>query len=230
MRRFVIGNWKCYKSLADGQAWFDEFATLYKRTVDLSVVLAPSFVCLEGLADFLRGRQLDDVFLAAQDVSPFPKGAYTGAVAADMVRDLVDYVIIGHSERRRYFHETASDIVNKVNEATDAGLVPIVCIDKPEDLLKLTALQENDIEELIVAYGPVDALNFRIPQSPKEVAGAAAEIRRILPGRPIVYGGAIEMENAGKYADIDGISGLFVGESSLEAATFAAICKVLSAG
>lgn len=228
MRRFVIGNWKCYKSLADGQAWFDEFTALHEHFTDVSVVVAPSFVCLQGLANYLRGRQLDNVFLAAQDISPFPKGAYTGAVAADMVRELVDYVIIGHSERRRYFHETAQDIVNKVNEALDAGLIPVVCIDKPEELLKLSALQEMDSEEMIVAYGPVDALNFRIPQSQKEVAEAAVEISRILPGRTIVYGGAIGVENARQYADTDGISGLFVGDASLEAATFAAICKELS--
>ncbi len=228
MSRFVIGNWKSYKSLADATKWLEEFAVLYQPVPDLTVIIAPSFIYLDGLAGALRRTNLTNVFLAAQDISPFPKGAYTGAVAADMVRGLADYVIIGHSERRRYFHETVQDIINKVQETVDAGLVPIVCIDKPEELLQLKALQDMDCEKLIIAYSPVDALNFRIPQSPNEIAKAASEIARIEPARPIVYGGAVDVENAWQYAAVEGISGLFVGTASLAADSFAAICKGFS--
>jgi triosephosphate isomerase (TIM) len=228
MQRFVIGNWKSYKSLADARLWLDEFAVLYRPVSGLSVIIAPSFICLDGLAAALRESALPNVFLAAQDISPFPKGAYTGAVAADMVKGMVDYVIIGHSERRRYFHETHQDIVNKVSEAVDAGLAPIVCIDKPEELLQLGALQDMDCEKMIIAYGPVDALNFRIPESPNQVGKAAGLIARMGPARPIVYGGAVAVENARQYAAIAGISGLFIGTASLEASSLAAICKVFS--
>jgi triosephosphate isomerase len=228
MSRFVIGNWKSYKSLADATKWLEEFATLYRPVPGLSVIIAPSFIYLAGFADALRRSNLSDVSLAVQDISPFPKGAYTGAVAADMVKGMAEYVIIGHSERRRYFHETMQDIINKVQETIDAGLVPIVCIDKPEELLQLkAALQDmdSDSEKMIIAFSPVDALNFRIPQSPEEIVKAASEIARMEPARPIVYGGAVDVENARQYAALEGISGLFVGTASLEAASFAAICK-----
>lgn len=89
MKRFVIGNWKCHKTLADARSWFEEFARLYLPIPEVSVILAPSFVCMESISEYVRRLNLKDVFLAAQDISPFPKGAYTGAVAADMVKGMV---------------------------------------------------------------------------------------------------------------------------------------------
>jgi triosephosphate isomerase (TIM) len=229
MKRFLIGNWKSYKKLADARSWFDEFAGMYEPVQELSVILAPSFVCLDGLSEYVRGLDLQNVSLAAQDISPFPKGAYTGAVAADLVKGMVDYVIVGHSDRRRYFHETLQDVANKVNETADAGLVPIVCVDRPYAMSQLTALSDIDCEKMIIAYGPVDALNFRIPQAPKEVVEAADLISRAHPNRPVVYGGSIIPENARQYASLSGISGLFVGAASLEAASFAAIYQEIAA-
>lgn len=225
MKRFVIGNWKCHKTLADARSWFDTFAGIYQPIPDVSVILAPSFVCLDGISQYVRGLGLKGVALAAQDISSFPKGAYTGAVAADMVKGMVEYVIVGHSDRRRYFHETTQDIVNKVSEAVDAGFTPIVCVDESSFISQLTPLSDIDCEKMIIAYGPVDALNFRIPQSPEGVVKVAAQIGRFHPHRPIVYGGSVDPENAGRYANLPGLAGLFIGAASLEAASFAAICK-----
>ena len=228
MIRFVIGNWKCHKTLADARSWFDAFAGMYRPIPGVSVILAPSFVCMDGISGYVRGLALKGVSLAAQDISPFPKGAYTGAVAADMVKGMVEYVIVGHSDRRRYFHETTQDVVNKVSEAVDVGLTPIVCVDQPSALSQLSALNDIDCEKMIIAYGPVDALNFRIPESPENVARAAGQIARLHPHRPVVYGGSIDPENARQYANLPGIAGLFVGAASLEAASFAAICEAMA--
>jgi triosephosphate isomerase (TIM) len=194
----------------------------------VTVILAPSFVCIENISQYARGLGLKGVSLAAQDISPFPKGAYTGAVAADMVKGMVEYVIVGHSDRRRYFHETTQDVINKVNEAVDAGLIPVVCVDQPTLISQLGPLNDIDSENMIIAYGPVDALNFRIPQSPESVVRAVDEIAHLLPRRPVVYGGSIDPENARQYAHIPGIAGLFVGAASLDAASFATICKEMA--
>ena len=225
MQRYVIGNWKCHKSSDEGRRWFDRFSELYRPRQDVQVIVAPSMVSLESIAAHLAGLRLDNVFLAAQDISPFPKGSYTGAVAADMVRKMAGYVIIGHSERRRYFHETSQDVVNKVTEAADSGLVPIVCIDSAGALDQLAALADIECSKLLVAYTPVDALNFDIPESPAKVAEMVEYIRQKFPACPAVYGGALIPGNVRDYLQLSPLAGVFVGESSLDPDQFAGICN-----
>ncbi len=225
MKRYVIGNWKCHKDQQMARDWLDGFAEVYKPVVDVEVVIAPTFVCLEGVADYMQQLGLKNVSLAAQDISSFPKGAYTGAIAADLIKKMVDYVIIGHSDRRRYFHETSHDVANKFNETVDAGLIPIVCVDQPYAMSQLTALIDIDYDQMMIAYGPVDALNFRIPQSPDKVAEAAEFISKVLPKNPIVYGGSLLPENVHDYTTIEGLSGVFVGSASLEPEPFNAIIE-----
>lgn len=228
LRKYVVANWKSYKNVAEARRWLDEFAELYVPTDGVEVIIAPTFLCLEQVSAHLHSLQLKNVALAAQDVSPFPKGAYTGAVAADLLKDMVDYVIVGHSERRRYFHETINDIGNKVLESTDSGLTPIVCVDKPYAMSQLTSLGDIDSDAVILAYAPVDALNFRIPHPPEKVAEDVSFITEVHPRWPVIYGGALNVDNAGRYASVTGVAGLFVGSASLEAKSFAAIYKAVT--
>ncbi len=225
MKRYVIGNWKSNKTRNSAQEWFFEFADLYRPVDGLEVIVAPSFICLCSLSEYVQALNLKNFSLAAQDVSPFPKGSYTGAVAADMIRGMVDYVIIGHSERRRYFHETSQDTANKMSEAVDAGLKPIVCIDQPYAMSQLTALNDIDCDELLIAYGPTEAATTRIPEQPQRVLEATKFIRQVQSERSVVYGGSLLPENVEEYIRLDGLSGIFVGQSSLDARIFADICN-----
>lgn len=225
MKKYVIGNWKSNKGRKAAQEWFAEFADLYRPVDGLEVIIAPSFICLCSLSEYVQALELKQVSLAAQDVSPFPKGSYTGAVAADMFKGMVDYVIIGHSERRRYFHETSQDIANKMTETVDAGLAPIVCIDQPYAMSQLTALNDIDCDDLLIAYGPTEATTARIPESPERVVEAAKFISQVHPKTPVVYGGSLLPDNVDEYIALPQLSGVFVGESSLDAKTFAAICN-----
>jgi triosephosphate isomerase len=225
MTRYVIGNWKSHKSSDDGRRWFDKFAAIYRPHSEVQVIIAPSMVSLESIAQHLKELGLDNVSLAAQDISPFPIGSYTGAVAADLVKNLAGYAIIGHSERRRYFHETSQDVVNKVTEAADSGLVPIVCVDSSNAHAQLAALASIECDRMLVAYTPVDALNFNIPESPEKVAETVLQLQQMFPAYPVVYGGALFPGNVQAYLQLAPLAGVFVGSSSLEPEQFVDICR-----
>jgi triosephosphate isomerase (TIM) len=228
MKRIVIGNWKCHKTSDAGRRWFDKFAEIYQPHPEVKVVIAPSMVSIENIAVHLAGLNLTNVALAGQDISPFPLGSYTGAVAADMVRKLAGYVIVGHSERRRYFHETNQDVMNKAIEAADAGLTPIVCVDNSNAQSQLGSLAGVECDQLLVAYTPVDDLNFNIPESPAKVAETVNRIRLDFPAFRVIYGGAVSRENVRDYLQLPSLAGVFVGSASLEPESFAEICRLSS--
>ena len=225
MKKYVIGNWKCNKTEDEAKNWLTEFAGRYHPAAGLEIIIAPSFLCLSGLSRHVKKLGLAGFSLAAQDISPFPKGSYTGAVAADMVEGMADYVIVGHSERRRYFHETSQDVANKAREAVDTGLTPIICVDQPYAMSQLQAISDIDSKEMIIAYGPVDATMARSPESPAKAAETARSITRIQPGLPVVYGGSLEPYNVKEYLLIPELAGIFVGEASLDVHSFLAICE-----
>lgn len=221
----IVANWKCYKKSEEAIAWLDQFAQHYSPREGLQVVIAPTMLCLEKVAGHLDMLDLQGVSLAAQDVSPFPQGSYTGAVSADMLKGLVDYVIVGHSERRRYFKENNRIVANKVEEVIDAGLVPIVCVDEENCLSQLAALGDLDSKRVIVAYGPVDALNFRISEEPERVGRMGQAIRNNKPEWPVIYGGAVSSENCREYLGLETIAGVFVASASLDVQSFIHICN-----
>lgn len=225
MQRYVIGNWKCNKGIPGAQSWLMEFAAHYRPVEGLTVILAPSFLSLPSLAERVVSLGLKNVKLAAQNVSPYPRGPYTGEVAADMLKGIADYVILGHSERRRYFHETEQDVSAKLREVVDAGLSPIVCLQQPLSLANLLGLRDVEEAGMILAYGPVDATMARVPESVQTTVEVAREISKVCPGLPVVYGGSIEAHNAHAYAALPELAGLFVGQASLEPDSFLAICE-----
>ncbi|MFH0784442.1 MAG: triose-phosphate isomerase family protein [Pseudomonadota bacterium] len=225
MKRYIVANWKCHKTGEEGRHWFDRFATLYRPHPEVQIVIAPSLLSLESLAAHVRHLVLANVALAVQDISPFPRGGYTGAVAADMVAGLAKYAIVGHSERRRYFHETHMDVANKVAEAIDARLIPIVCVDSSYALAQLGALDDTLSEPLLVAYTPVDAMTAKIAETPARVAESVGHIQQMFSSWPIIYGGALLSNNVGKYLQLPQLAGVFVGEASLDPDIFADICN-----
>jgi triosephosphate isomerase (TIM) len=247
MRKPVIaGNWKMYKTVADSVATALALKPLVANANHCEVVIAPVFTALKGVADRLEGS---NIRVAAQNCAVEEKeGAYTGEVAAFMVRDAgASQVIVGHSERRQYYLETDSIVSRKTQAGLAAGLTVIVCVGETleqrdqgnaervvsEQLAGgLSGLTASDLDRIIVAYEPVWAIGTGRTATPEQAQEMHAFIRRVFAERHspeaaatlrILYGGSVKADNiAGlmKQPDIDG--GL-VGGASLNAESFAQI-------
>ncbi|MCA1765749.1 MAG: triose-phosphate isomerase, partial [Desulfobulbaceae bacterium] len=171
MSSYLLANWKSHKTLREAEAWLEKFHDL-RRNSGPQVIVAPPMPFLAPMRQIMARLKIPNLALAAQDISPFPQGSYTGAVAAPMISEFADYAIVGHSERRRYFHETNQEVANKVSEAVAAGLKPILCVDLPYARQQLAAINEDDFAELIIGYGPVSAAGMDFPQALDEAGGA----------------------------------------------------------
>ena len=156
--KYLIGNWKANKTIAEASAWIEQVKReMPVLSESLRVVLCPSDIHL-----FLFKKEWPGLTLGAQDCSPYGDGAYTGQVTARMLAPLVNYVILGHSERRRYFHEDESMVVKKAIQALDNGITPIIAVDANNFRKQLVALETNQRKESIVMYEPPEAISEQI--------------------------------------------------------------------
>lgn len=222
MSRYLLANWKSNKTLSEAESWLETFCQIHQSNPQLQIIIAPPIHYLVPMWHKVHEVHAN-LALAVQDISPFPLGSYTGEVAAEMVKDFAEYAILGHSERRRYFHETNQEIANKVSEAVAVGIKPIVCVDLPHARQQIAAINEEDLKDVIIGYGPVEAAGINIPQSFDKVSDGIGKIQILAPDCPILYGGSINKANAGDYMNFDGISGLMVGNTSLAPGEFADI-------
>jgi len=226
MKKLIVANWKSHKSPVQAAAWLAEYTPLVSGA-QVDVVLVPAFPLLSSVQAHLTQLH-SSLLLGMQDISPFPPGSYTGAVVAENVIGLgVKYVIVGHSERRRYFRETHQDVANKVDQVLEAGLTPIVCVDDDYVRLQAAAIPENHLSQCIVAYEPLASIGNGHNQPVSEVVPVVQRIRDVWGQVPVLYGGSVEPHNVGEYLAI--VDGVLVGHASLEAQTFAAMVTAAAA-
>ncbi|MGF1656898.1 MAG: triose-phosphate isomerase [Verrucomicrobiales bacterium] len=250
MRRPIIAaNWKMNKTSAEAQAFLSEFLPKISGQTASEVVIAPAFPSLFTVGQHLANSS---VLLAAQNMHAAESGAYTGEISATMLIDAqVDYVILGHSERRSLFHETDEIINAKVHAALKAGLKPILCIGetlKERDAGKVEAILESQLKgslagldaagakDLVIAYEPVWAIGTGRTASPEQAQEAHAFVRKVLTELfgsvgdtlRIQYGGSVKPGNAKELLGQPDIDGALVGGASLVAEDFAQIVSAAS--
>lgn len=218
MQKIVLANWKAHLSPAKAVQWLVAFKRRYQADSSLQVVLAPSFLHLPLLADEFDAA--DSIFWAAQDVSPYPPGGYTGTVPAAWLKELADYVLIGHRERRRYFHENVQDVANKAREAVSAGLKPILCMDRDMAGEQIAALDSTDMEQMLLAYTPDDAEAREQAASIAAVADTASYFAELSGGCPVLYGGGIHAGNVAGFIACPDLAGVMTATGSLNADNF----------
>lgn len=208
MKPLIVANWKCNPTT------LEEAKKIFKKAnfPGAEVVICPPFIYLSSLG--AKG---------AQDCFWEEKGAYTGEISPKMLRDLgVEYVIIGHSERRKYFKETDETINKKMKAVIKAGLKPILCIDK------ISQLPAKKQKGLIIAYEPLFAIGTGKPCSPERAKKMRILIqRKIGKNIKILYGGSVNSQNAKDYIKKASFSGLLVGGASLKPQEFLDIIKAV---
>ena len=217
------------------------------QDAEVDVVVCPPFVCLAAAAEALKGS---NIALGAQNMHFEEKGAYTGEIAPNMLKELgVEYVIIGHSERRQYFGETDESVNKKVTVALAHGLNPIMCVGETleerekgitEKVVEkqtregLKGLEGQDVQRVVIAYEPVWAIGTGKTDSPEEANRTMSLLRatlaelfgeRIASQVRLLYGGSVKPENIDSFMACREIDGALVGGASLKAESFARIIQ-----
>ena len=242
---FIAGNWKMYKTVAETVKYIKELRALVKDLNGVEIVIAPPFTAVHAAAESARSS---NVAIAAQDLHWEREGAFTGEVSAPMIREAgAEYVIIGHSERRRWFGETDATVARKLVAAIEAGLTPIVCVgetleerERNETLAVLDRQIKDGLErlpaaqiaELVVAYEPVWAIGTGRNATAAQAGDAHSHIRQRLGqwfGTPaadqchVIYGGSVNPDNIAELIREPDVDGALVGGASLDVRTFVAI-------
>jgi triosephosphate isomerase len=244
----VAGNWKMHNTVKEGVTLASAIKDGSEGVKGGTIVIAPVFTALASVSETVRGSH---VKLAAQNVFYEEKGAYTGEVAPAMLLDAgCEYVIIGHSERRKYFHETDETVNAKVKKALAFGLKPIVCVGETEEerekgitefvvgsQVRKGLYGIGSLKNIVIAYEPVWAIGTGKNATPQEAQEVHAFIRNLLKKSHgdeagdvlVLYGGSVTKDNISDLISMDDIDGALVGGASLKSDSFLGIIKAAAA-
>ncbi len=211
---FIAGNWKSNKTLFEAKDWIQKFRATWNGNV--TVVLCAPFTLLSTL----KFQNLPFT-LGAQDVSAFGEGAYTGEINAKQLKELVTWVIIGHSERRKNFSETDEVLAKKVEQAKLAGLKIIYCV--PDDSTVVPLHVD------VVAYEPVWAIGTGKTDTPENANSVITTIKAKSQVSTVIYGGSVTADNVASFIREPSIDGVLPGGASLDAEKFMNLILAASA-
>jgi len=245
-KKIVAGNWKMNKTASEAAALIDGIKKEVADVTKVDVVVCPPFTNLQVAAAACAGS---NVKLGAQNVHWEASGAYTGEISAAMLKDLgVEYVIIGHSERRQYFGEADETVNARTKAALAVGLIPIVCVgetlaERDAGNMEAVVVRQvkaglndlgDDLAKVVIAYEPVWAIGTGRTATPAQAQEVHALIRLTLAeisdgdtanAIRIQYGGSMKPENAKELMSQPDIDGGLIGGAALKADSFAAIVK-----
>jgi triosephosphate isomerase (TIM) len=236
-KRLVAGNWKMNGLRADGVALARGIAERAHEPRRCELLVCPPATLLIAVGEVLAGS---GVVLGGQDCHPEPKGAFTGDISAEMLKDAgCSHVIVGHSERRHACGETDADVRAKALAAWRAGLIAIVCVGETRaerEANRAVAVVAGQLAgslpdgaaagNLIVAYEPVWAIGTGLTPTLTDIAEIHAVVRARIPaGTRILYGGSVNPKNAGEILALGEVDGALVGGASLKAEDFWAIAQ-----
>ncbi len=251
-KKIIIGNWKMKRCLSESIKLSKEFAEKFKtfNFDKKEVVVCPSFI---ALTEIKRVLKKSGIKLGAQDVFWEMSGSYTGEVSPKSLEEAgCGYVIVGHSERRKYLLENYAMIHQETKAVLNTNLTPIVCIGEEEedrktdrrDFVLMNQIQQAlgginlmPNQQIVVAYEPVWAIGSGTAIEPSEASYAHKIINLALndlfgmkvvkSNFRVIYGGSVNSKNISKFSKLEGVDGLLVGGASLEVGEFLKICKAM---
>ena len=244
---FIAANWKMYKTVHEAVAFVKELKSIAKDVHDVEIVVAPPFTALHSVAEAAHASAIG---VAGQNLHWEREGAFTGEVSAAMLKEAgAEYVIIGHSERRRLFGETDATVNRKLASAVSAHLTAIVCVGETleeRDASQTLAVLDRQIKQgldgltadqigaLVVAYEPVWAIGTGRNATPAQAGEAHAHIRSRLrqwfggtaaEHCHIIYGGSVKPENISDLGALPDVDGALVGGASLDLRSYYEIIR-----
>lgn len=241
----VAGNWKMNTTVPEAVALVDAMLDELPFIAGVEKVLCPPFISLEAVRNRVLGT---DILVGAQNAFWEPRGAYTGEVSVGMLQGLVDYVIVGHSERRQHFHESDSDVNRKVRAALEVGLRVILCVGESlheneaghtepfvQAQVRAALAEVESLDRVVVAYEPIWAIGTGRAATPEDAGRVVRHVRGVVAGLAgdgpargmrILYGGSVTPDNFGAFAEHPEIDGALVGGASLRADSFLAIVRL----
>lgn len=253
-KKIVAGNWKMNLNLEEGVSLFSEVQEMVKDEVtgDQSVIVCAPYIHLNSLAK-LKSKENKALYIGAQNLHQEDSGAYTGEISGSQLKTVgVEYVIVGHSERRAYFGETNEQLAEKVNAALKNGLLPIYCFGEQKEeredesyfkvieaqvIEALFHLDTSDFAQIVLAYEPVWAIGTGLTASPEQAQEVHAYVREVIAKHygqevadsvTILYGGSCKPSNAQELFSQKDIDGGLIGGASLTARDFIDIAKVFN--
>lgn len=251
-KKIVAGNWKMNKTAEDAKALLSEVVNMIKDEVtsDVNVVLCPPALYLTTFRQYVTPG--GKISLGAQNCHEKASGAYTGEISAPMLQSIgVEYVILGHSERRQYFGETNAQLAEKVNIALENGLTPIFCCGESRDLREngdYDAFVKNQLTEslfhlsaetfgkVVIAYEPIWAIGTGLTATSGQAQDMHFELRRhiadqygdvVAQDTSILYGGSANEKNAAELFAQPDVDGGLIGGASLKSREFTNVVKAI---
>lgn len=250
MKTYIVGNWKMHFTVGEASVFLHKIMDKVHASRDLAIAVAPSMIALQPLSLQIDRRKIK---LAAQNIYHRDFGPYTGETAVSQLRGIVDYCLVGHSERRYIFHENDKEIRAKVAACVRNGIIPILCVGETEtertfretkDIIHdqlvggLADVAVEDMSKVVIAYEPIWATSSTKDAKiamPDDVADTVSLIRNLLKSTygartankiPILYGGSVNPSNAAAYLTIPEVNGLMIGNSSLTLSQFTDIIEI----
>lgn len=243
----MAGNWKMNKTIGEAVALAKAIDEAVTGVDNVDQVVCPPALCIPAVVEALQGSS---VKVGAQNMHFAESGAFTGEISAGMLAGVVEYVILGHSERRQYFAESDETVNKKVHAALKAGLTPILCVGESlqqrqagvsdafvgdQVRAALAAITAEQVQQIVIAYEPIWAIGTGLAATSAQAQETCAAVRRtvaalygqtVADSVRVLYGGSANEKNIGELMQQPDIDGALIGGAALKVESYGAMVRV----